>query len=520
MTTGTSSRTHALQATPIAACITLALCGVGFAATATTQDNGRVVFRDDPAARIFPAWRPDLAGSGIGGSAGGNGNTLPVTSCADDGPGTLRSVIAGAGEHDTVDLTALACARITLETGAIPIMLDNLDVVGPGADRLTIDGGTIDRVFLHYGGGEFALRDVTIADGVDRTMGFHVAGGGCIASAGYLTLDHSVVANCYAVGEGAYGGALYAYSLTMRSSTITQNTAYGVLDATGTAAFGGAAFVYRLDLIDSTVSGNRALHRIDPPRTSYDIGGGLMSVHGGTIERSTIDGNYSFGRAGGIASFDVLSIINSTISGNSAATELAGGIFIRQPVTLILANSTVTANNAPSGAGIVLSPGGADFQSNIVSGNIAIGGGGASDLESTAPAEVSGANNLIGASAESLTLPADTLRGDPQLMALAANGGPTRTHALRPQSPAIDAGNNAFASAFDQRGPGFPRVSGAAPDIGAFERSPTGAVTQTAVPGLSIWSAGLLGLLLAAAGWRSQGHLLRRSSRSRRKHRN
>ena len=37
-------------------------------------------------------------------------------------------------------------------------------------------------------------------------------------------------------------------------------------------------------------------------------------------------------------------------------------------------------------------------------------------------------------------------------------------------SVAIDAGNNAFTpSAYDQRGPGFPRVFGAKIDIGAVE---------------------------------------------------
>jgi hypothetical protein len=50
------------------------------------------------------------------------------------------------------------------------------------------------------------------------------------------------------------------------------------------------------------------------------------------------------------------------------------------------------------------------------------------------------------------------------------NGGPTLTIALEPGSPAIDAGNNAFIPAgvtTDQRG--FPRVSGAAVDLGAYE---------------------------------------------------
>jgi hypothetical protein len=36
-------------------------------------------------------------------------------------------------------------------------------------------------------------------------------------------------------------------------------------------------------------------------------------------------------------------------------------------------------------------------------------------------------------------------------------------------SPAIGAGNNAAAAAYDQRGDGFPRVIGANADIGAYE---------------------------------------------------
>jgi hypothetical protein len=49
---------------------------------------------------------------------------------------------------------------------------------------------------------------------------------------------------------------------------------------------------------------------------------------------------------------------------------------------------------------------------------------------------------------------------------------PTRTHALLPASPAIDAGNNSLGSPYDQRLGGFPRVVGAAADIGAFEVNP------------------------------------------------
>jgi len=45
----------------------------------------------------------------------------------------------------------------------------------------------------------------------------------------------------------------------------------------------------------------------------------------------------------------------------------------------------------------------------------------------------------------------------------------TRTHFLLPDSPAIDAGNDALGTSKDQRGTGFPRQAGAGVDIGAVE---------------------------------------------------
>ena len=66
-------------------------------------------------------------------------------------------------------------------------------------------------------------------------------------------------------------------------------------------------------------------------------------------------------------------------------------------------------------------------------------------------------------------MPPDTIALDPELAPLAANGGPTRTHALSATSPAIDRGTDTWEP-FDQRGRGFPRKIGAAVDIGAYER--------------------------------------------------
>jgi hypothetical protein len=64
-------------------------------------------------------------------------------------------------------------------------------------------------------------------------------------------------------------------------------------------------------------------------------------------------------------------------------------------------------------------------------------------------------------------VPFDYTVDNPLLAPLADNGGPTRTHALRAGSPAIDAGTNVLPLATDQRG--RSRTSGLATDIGAFE---------------------------------------------------
>ncbi len=68
-----------------------------------------------------------------------------------------------------------------------------------------------------------------------------------------------------------------------------------------------------------------------------------------------------------------------------------------------------------------------------------------------------------------LALPGDTLTPDPLLLPLGDNGGPTETHALGLGSVARDAGGNPAQLPFDQRGEGFPRSLGVAPDIDAYE---------------------------------------------------
>ena len=496
-----------LQRQPLAAAVVAGLLALAALVVAPERAAASIggagpQLRDDPARRIFaqfPAPRTTPHPTHV------VATTWPVTHCADDGVGSLRSVIENAADGDIIDLSALTCATITLETGAIVVPFDNLTLNGPGPDALAIDGNHLDRVFIHPHGGVLTVHAMTIQHGRDRATGFHVAGGGCIASAGYLTLDNAIVRNCYAGGEGAYGGALYAYSLTMANSTLSGNVGYGVHEDAGTAAFGGAAFVYSMQLTESTVSGNRAEHRFHAGRTSYDIGGGVITVLGGSIVSSTIDSNTSYGRGGGIAAFNPMTISNSTFSGNVAQTEIGGALFLRWPATLQANNSTFTANHAQAGGGgLWIATSMSELQSSLVFGNSA-GAGNFADLQCPSALVISGTNNLVGIASPTVILPADTLTANPLLGPLANNGGPTRTHALGTGSPAVDAGNDMANLAFDQRGPAYPRVVGAAADIGAFEQQAVpAAFVQTPVPTLSAWPMALLAGLLGWFAWRRQ----------------
>src|SRR5271166_6347501 len=71
------------------------------------------------------------------------------------------------------------------------------------------------------------------------------------------------------------------------------------------------------------------------------------------------------------------------------------------------------------------------------------------------------------------------LNVNPLLDPLQNNGGPTQTMALLPGSPAIRDGDTANAPAYDQRGPGFPRIVNGFIDIGAFEVQSTNAAAPS-----------------------------------------
>lgn len=449
--------------------------------------------------------------------------TLPVTNCNDDGSsGSLRAVIDAANDGDTVDLSALTCSTITLQSGAIVIAVDDLTLSGPGTS-LTIQPGTAySSVFEHTGSGTLAIDSLRIAYGFKYQTGQSNALGGCIFSAGNVSLDGAEVTRCLALRSGAdagyyaKGGAIYAQgNVTLIDSSVTYSGADAgdaMQPMPGSAVGGGIYARGSVELLYSTVMEDSVATTTLQGSANYGgvfaglgftskystvsycsaamfspaisllqtTGGGVGVISGNVeIEGSTISGN-SAGTFGGIVvrGGGTTSITNSTIAGNYAAYGYGGIAVVRgiSVSTLVaIANSTITRNlaHAQAGAGgLFLGDGmSLDLQSTIIGGN-ASGGTYANDLDAPSALTVTGANNLVETVGPNIALPGGTLRTDPQLGPLQDNGGLTRTLAPLVGSPVIDMGNNTAGLDTDQRRTGFARVVGAAADIGAFETDP------------------------------------------------
>jgi hypothetical protein len=139
-----------------------------------------------------------------------------------------------------------------------------------------------------------------------------------------------------------------------------------------------------------------------------------------------------------------------------------------------VSNTAVSPNEARSG--IWLETGALTLRNSIVANNK-----GANNFVSTGTFTSQG-YNLSNAWNGLSTQPTD-LTGDPLLDALADNGGGTQTHALLPDSPAIDAGDAANCPATDQRGAARNDLGC---DIGAYELKYTNSPTVRRIVSSSV----------------------------------
>jgi hypothetical protein len=348
---------------------------------------------------------------------------------------TACKTIGRAVSHSARGDFIMVAAATYLENLTIP---HSLNIVGAGAATTIIDGGGVGSVILNNRSGVTVSR-VTMRNGGGDGGGGVGDGGNvynCFAS--LTIMDSIITGGSVRRGPGfdGYGGAIYncpSSTMTIINTTISGNRA----EEGGGICNGGT-----LTISNSTFTGNVARHR---------KGGGIRNYGTLTINNSTFSGNRASGIGGGIHNGGLfgpsgtLVISNSTFSGNTAGDRYGGGIFNEKKGTSVVLHNSIVANNTRGNCHGTLTSRGYNLSSDSTCNFNSAG-----DLNDT----------------------------DPNLGPLQNNGGPTRTMALLPGSPAIDTGNpdgctdsHGHLLKTDQRGMPRPDKEDAAGcDRGAYER--------------------------------------------------
>ncbi len=442
------------------------------------------------ACTLFLMLAPAVAGHADDPATAAPAATITVANCNNSGPGSLRAAVANAANGDRIDLAALPCNRIVLTSGAIEVPQNSLELVGRASWALTIDGNRNGRVFDHSGTGTLRFRRVSIANGY--LTGTEVWGG-CIHSRGGVELIGSRLHHCVLQARGglapyALGGGVYAPRALLSYSSAYANVA-GV-DDNGTEGGGGAVSASEVVLHRSQVYGNRAVEGGGVYGGSVTAtfswihgneavdGGGIHVSATLTLDKSTVSTNRA-ALAGGISAdrADRVTIIESTVSDNVARFLSAASLPFASPTSVPnsrIFNSTIAFNREQPVGPYAECTGAIEayqlrLESSIVSRNTcSLGDDNDIYGDPSFGSQIVGGNNIIGNS--DLPVPPDTISARPRLGPLTDNGGPTPTRKPLADSPALDRGSNPFNHSYDQRGPGFPRVKGGFPDIGAVER--------------------------------------------------
>lgn len=505
-----------------------------------SSNNGKCSLRE--------AVRAANADAAVGGCPAGNGTDTIVLKS-----GRYRLTRTGRGEDDA--------AKGDLD------LRGTLAIVGAGETKTTIDGNRIDRVFDVLDNANVTLSKLTIRNGRAQYSGTVSSGnGGGIDNKGALSLDQVTVRNnrsefAQQSGGGSGGGIssrLYGGTLQINNSTIRDNSGYigggiaGSFDITNSTIVGnngeiGGGLSGFGTITTSTINGN----------TSKQGGGGISTADGLIVHDSTISNNHSDTTGGGIAytsnNNQSITINGTTISGN---TSTWGGGLAVDSGAVSITNSTFSGNKAKqSGGGVYAYFGDTSFflpsvqlNNSTFALNVAddnndgIGQGGALYNDSyDSGIRIGIRNTLLAVNTDrggespvcsgsitsySYNLIRDTtgcdIRGtttgnklniDPKIGSLASNGGPTKTHALNNDSPAVDNGSRATVGSnedacatTDQRGVSRPRdgnnngtkycdigaverqsvstskEGSTAPEDGALEESPIYSAPEAAVP--------------------------------------
>jgi hypothetical protein len=392
---------------------------------------------------------------------------IQVSNGNDVGPGSLRHALVQADDGDTIQL--LPGIQVVLTSGEL--LVNKSVVITPVNGRVQIPvsrhpGAPAFRIFHIAPGKMVTLSGLIITNGIGARVTNHGADAG-----GGIWNDHATLEINHCTISGNLHTAIFNDNLLTRGDailTINHSTISGNSGSLGGGIRSGPGVANLAVTINhSTITGNSAKIGGGIYNNGSTLTGGPMATL--TIHNCTISGNSAnsggivSGFGGGISNKGgntIVSVINSTLSGNSADVT-GGGINIENGGRVDIFHCTLSGNSARL-------VGGVDGMARIGNTVLKTGPMGrnlSSDVRSV------GYNLSNDNGSGVLTAPGDQINTNPMLGPLQDNGGPTLTHALLTGSPALNKGDPNFTPPpdFDQRGAGYPRVVNGRLDIGSFE---------------------------------------------------
>ena len=187
---------------------------------------------------------------------------------------------------------------------------------------------------------------------------------GAISAAGSLTDDSVVIELEYSNGSSCSASSVCAFIGTQ--SVTSGKEASLTIEGTGTGSGSSA---------DSVLNGNN-LGTTFTDSATFPVTLDNVEVTGGKVVSYTIGRGVFASTGGGIYNYGTMTVADSTISGNTAITDLGGGIY-NHSGTMTVTDSTISGNTAggAGGGGIYNHSGTMTVTDSTISGNKATSSG-------------------------------------------------------------------------------------------------------------------------------------------------
>ncbi|MEM7128456.1 MAG: LamG-like jellyroll fold domain-containing protein [Chloroflexota bacterium] len=296
-----------------------------------------------------------------------------VTDAASADASALRNAIQAASPGATIKVAGICAGAVNgsvltidkeviVDGGHLPT--DWLAPSQPITNQATIDGLNAGIPISITASGILTASGLIITKGLNNDRDLEGAG---IRNLGRLTLSHSTVSHNVHAANGSGGGIYSSGWLSMTNVTVADNqsqTGGGISNYGGTLTLDSSVIIRNTRggiFSDSPFGGPASVVRITNSviRDSTN-GSGLTSYDFLTVDQSAIINNESTNGPGGVNNRGIITMTNSTISGNrntGAFADSSSGFHMatnssRTHLGFTIRNTTIVSNTGPNNAAI------------------------------------------------------------------------------------------------------------------------------------------------------------------------